>query len=96
MAAYSLSTKTAVDLDGLYEYTIVTFGLDQARTYPSGLHKQFQTLAEHRIQGRSATELAPGLRRADYRSHVVFYMPNDDSVLIVRVLHQSMDMRRHL
>jgi toxin ParE1/3/4 len=47
MAVYSLSSKAAADLDGIYEYTILNFGLEQARMYLQGLHERFATLAEH-------------------------------------------------
>ena len=45
MGAYSLSTKAAADLDGIYEYTILTFGLEQARAYLTGLHKYLDILS---------------------------------------------------
>ena len=95
MVAYSLSSKAAADLDGIYEYTILTFGLPQARNYLLGLHECFQMLADNPLYGRSATELATNLRRLEYQSHVVFYVPREQGVLIVRVLHQSMDVPGH-
>ena len=96
MAAYSLSSKADADLEGIYEYTILNFGLEQARTYLLGLHERFETLAEHPMHGRKADELAPGLRRFEYQAHIVFYVPKDQGIRIVRVLHQSMDVKRHL
>jgi toxin ParE1/3/4 len=48
------------------------------------------------MHGRKEDELAPGLRRFEYQSHIVFYVPKDKGVRIVRVLHQSMDVKRHL
>ncbi|MEK9141767.1 MAG: type II toxin-antitoxin system RelE/ParE family toxin [Nitrospirota bacterium] len=51
MAGYSLSSKAAADLDGIYEYTILHFGLEQARVYLFGLHERFQMLAEQPTQG---------------------------------------------
>jgi len=96
MAAYSLSTKAALDLDRIYEYTILNFGLKQAREYLSGLQERFQDLAENPRYGRIADQLSLGLRRLEYQSHIVFYMPKGKGVLIVRVLHESMDFVRHL
>jgi toxin ParE1/3/4 len=96
MASYSLSSKAAADLEGIYEYTILHFGLEQARVYLLGLHERFQVLAEQPMQGRKADELAPGLRRVEYQSHVVFYIPKDHGIRIVRVLHQRMDVTRHV
>ncbi|TKB63370.1 MAG: type II toxin-antitoxin system RelE/ParE family toxin [Nitrospira sp.] len=96
MASYSLSSKAVADLEDIYEYTIIHFGLEQARVYLLGLHGRFQMLAEQPTQGRKADELAPGLRRVEYQSHVVFYIPKDHGVLIVRVLHQRMGVTRHV
>jgi toxin ParE1/3/4 len=96
MASYSLSSKAAADLEGIHEYTILHFGLEQARVYLLGLHERFQMLAEQPTQGRKADELAPGLRRVEYQSHVVFYIPKDHGIRIVRVLHQRMDVTRHV
>lgn len=96
MAGYSLSSKATADISRIYEYTILNFGVKQAREYLTGLHERFETLAENPMQGRSASELSPDLRRLEYESHVVFYLPKAKGIRIVRVLHQSMDMTRHL
>jgi len=96
MAVYNLSSKAADDLDGIYEYTILHFGLEQARVYLLGLQERFQMLAEQPTHGRKADELASGLRRFEYQSHMVFYIPKDNGVQIVRVLHQRMDLTRHV
>ena len=95
MAVYKLSSKADADLAGIYEYTILNFGLEQARAYLLGLHERVAALAEHPILGRSAQELAPNLRRFEYQSHIVFYLAKKQGVWIVRVLHQSMDTKRH-
>lgn len=95
MAAYRLSTKAVVDLDGIYEYTVLNFGLPQARNYLDGLHDRFEILAQQPRRGRRAERIAPDLRRYEYRFHVVFYVPEDKGVMIVRVLHESMDALKH-
>ena len=95
MAAYRLTQGADNDLGSIYEYTTLAFGLERAQTYVTGLHERFEDLAARPALGRSAEPLAPGLRRYPYRSHVVFYVPDDKGVLIVRVLHQSMEPKRH-
>jgi len=96
MATYSLTAKAAEDLERIYEYSVLTFGLVQARYYLNGLHQLFQTLAENPMLGRSAERLAPKMRRIEYKSHSVFYRNENRHALIVRVLHQTMDVDRHL
>lgn len=72
MAIYSLSGKAASDLDAIYEYTILRFGLEQARVYLLGMEEQFQILAEQLAHGRQADALARGLRRWEYQSPIIF------------------------
>lgn len=60
------------------------------------MHERFEDLAHQPMLGRSAGRVAPNLRRYEYRSHVVFYVAENDGVRIVRVLHQSMDVRRQV
>jgi toxin ParE1/3/4 len=95
MAAYSLSEKAVSDLDGIYEYTILNFGLERARAYLLGLHERFQILADTPGIGRSAAQLAPELHRHEYQSHIIFYAPKETGILIARVLHTRMDAKRH-
>lgn len=96
MASYSLSPRAAEDIDGIYEYTILNFGLEQAREYLFGLLELFVDLADRPLLGRSADTLAPELRRFEYRSHVVFYVPTAAGVLVARVLHAGMDPGEHI
>lgn len=96
MAVYKLSGKASADVDDIYEYTIVNFGIEQARKYLHGLGDCFKALAENPLQGRAADELASELRRYEYQSHVVFYREVEQYTLIVRVLHKSMDFARYV
>jgi toxin ParE1/3/4 len=97
MAEYRLSKSAENDLAEIADYTIATFGIEQSRRYRDGLNTCFQNIADNPMLGRSASlDFAPELRRYEYQSHVVFYMPELRDILIVRVLHKSMDAPRHL
>lgn len=96
MGKFLLSNRAATDLSDIADFTIQTFGIEQARFYRDELNNCFEILAENPQLGRSAAELAPDLKRFEYQSHVVFYKPKDTDILIVRILHQRMDFKRHL
>jgi len=96
MPDYRLSTRAAADIAQIADYTIERFGIEQARKYRDALEICFTTLAGNALLGRSAAALAPHLRRFEHASHVIFYKPHHDGVLIVRVLHESMDAPSHL
>mgnify|MGYP002635246779 CR=1 FL=1 len=95
-ARHRLSKRAAADVARVAHYTIEQFGVEQARRYRDGLDTCFQRLAENAELGRTAGQLAPNLRRFEYQSHVVFYMPDEGGILIVRVLHERMDVQAHL
>ena len=94
MADLRLSRRAAGDLAEIADYTIAEFGIDQARRYRDQLRACFQSLLANPQLGRSAEEVAPGLRRIRQQAHVVFYRVERDGLLIVRVLHHSMDFER--
>ena len=96
MAEYRLTRRAEADLAGIADYTIETFGIEQARRYRDQLEGCFETLSRNPCLGRSAERLAPSLRRFEHRSHTVFYAEDDSEVLIVRILHAGMDPLRHL
>ena len=95
MSNYRLSKGADSDIGEIADYAIGQFGIKQARRYRDGLEKIFRRLAEYPNSGRSAGHLAPRLRRMSFESHVIFYLHEEDGVLIVRILHQRMAFKRH-
>ncbi|MFY0598635.1 MAG: type II toxin-antitoxin system RelE/ParE family toxin [Cyclobacteriaceae bacterium] len=97
MGVYSLSNKSKVDLANIYEYGIEKFGLNQSQKYLMGLHDLFQILSSNLNMGRDASEFAPMLKRFSYQSHMIFYLVTaDESILVIRILSQSMNYDNHL
>lgn len=95
MTHYRLTRKADSDLVAHYGYGVKTFGLVKARQYLNGMRECLETLAENPALGRNAGELAPELKRFRYGSHVIFYLPEGASVLIVRILRQEADFKYH-
>lgn len=96
MAHYHLTAGADRDLVAHYEFGIESFGLARAQDYFLGLHERFELLAITPTMGRSVNELSPRLRRFEHGSHVIFYLPDDDGILVVRVLRQEQDFKRHI
>lgn len=96
MGNYQLSEAARGDVDRLYEYGILNFGLRKADSYYDGLIEQFEFLAESPRIAKNSEELAANLLRFHYRRHIIFFIPTDVGILIVRVLGEEMDFQRHL
>lgn len=96
MASYKLSNLASDDLGRIYEYGILNFSLTQAQSYLLGLHERFQALANNELPVRDASQFVANLKRSKYQRDVVFYLPQGDDILIVRVLGENMDFMRHI
>lgn len=96
MDNYQLSESARGDVDRLYEYGILNFGLRKADSYYDGLREQFEFLAESPRIGKDSEELAPNLQRFHCQRRIIFYTLTDLGILIVRVLGEEMDFQKHL
>jgi len=96
MANYLLSGKADEDLISIYLFTLEEFGETQADAYLYALEERFEILAENPALGRGIAHIREGYRRYEHVSHSIFYRATDGGVLIMRVLHSSMDTDQHL
>ena len=90
MPQVCVSVEAEADIDQIADYTTSTWGWRQADRYLAALEDGFDLIAQNPSLGRSCDRLRTGLRRFEIGSHVVFYLPEPEGVLVVRVLHQRM------
>lgn len=95
MLKFRFSRRAEADLLGISDYTLRTWGEEQADRYLGQLEECCNRLAENPALGRVCEEIRPGLRRMEQGRHVLFYRELPDGILVVRVLHQSMLPKRH-
>ncbi len=86
MVSYCLTDAALADLDRLYEYGILAFGLTQANKYYDGLVSYFQTIADSPLSYSQVDTIRAGYRRAPYYSNSVYYRLENNEVVIVRIL----------
>lgn len=96
MADYRLSRLARLDLFEIADYTLETWGEEQAYRYVDGLEACFHLLAESPGIGRAYDHLRSGYRRLEHSKHIVFYRVDSEGVFIVRILHERMIPRRYL
>ena len=96
MAEYRISVKADADIEAIAAASVQQWGLAVAEKYIAGLHATFGTLAAFPDIGRDAGDIRVGYHRLETASHSVFYRKTEYGVLIVRVLHQRMDVERYL
>ena len=98
---YLLAPLALADLSDIWDYSYGNWGADQADTYVLAIHaaceELAQTLAKGRPGGQSAERIRKGYRKYLIGSHVIFFrLQPRDTVEVVRILHQRMDVPAHL
>ncbi len=97
MASFLLRPKAVRDLAGIWNYTVQTWGESQADNYIHDLNGSFESLSENPEKGKSCDDIRNGYRKYYVDKHVVFYRQiSKTEIEIIRVLHQAMDINRHL
>ena len=73
------------------------WGIDQAEEYLRELQHAIDRAAANPRIGHACNEIRPGYRKLAAGSHTLFYrVTADDLIDVVRILHQRMDVDRHL
>ena len=90
-------TPAAVqDLDGIWDYTFDKWGPAQAERYLRMIQDTVAGLGAGTQRSLSAQDIRAGYRKALVGMHVLFFREATDTIQIVRVLHQHMDLSTHL
>jgi toxin ParE1/3/4 len=90
VAAFRHSRRAEADLLSIAQYTLRTWGEEQAIRYIDDLEAFCQMLADNPLLGRACDPIRQGLRRMERGRHVVFYREDGEGILISRILHRGM------
>ena len=98
MAKYHFTNKAVEDLANIWNYTFETWSERQADTYYNMLIESCQKIVENPwLYGVKYDEITEGLRGYRANKHIIFYqILQDDEILIIRILHQRMDLKRRM
>jgi toxin ParE1/3/4 len=92
---YRLSPLAIADLEEIWFYTFRQWSLEQADQYHHDLIATIEALADGRKVGRPA-DIREGYFKRAVGRHLVFYRQSDSTLDVIRILHQRMDVERHL
>jgi toxin ParE1/3/4 len=92
----TLTPAASNDLDKIWSYSFETWGAKQATVYIRDIQTVLERLV-HRTGISQTVNVREGYKKARAGSHMIYFRrPNTDSILVVRILHQRMDVDRHL
>jgi toxin ParE1/3/4 len=93
--ALRLTPLAEADLEDIWRYTFEHWSLEQANQYHRDLVATMQALARGDKSGRVCS-VRDGYLQYAAGSHIVFYRETARTLDVIRVLHQRMDIDRHL
>lgn len=94
--SYRLTPAARRDLSSIWDSTEERWGAQQAASYLEDLRRAIERIAADPMRGRPCDEIREGYRRYASGSHLIFYQPRSQGVDVIRILHQRMDVDRHL
>ncbi|MDH5821975.1 type II toxin-antitoxin system RelE/ParE family toxin [Luteimonas sp. RD2P54] len=91
---HSYLTRSArSDLKSIACFTQDRWGVRQRNAYLKEMEQVFRSLARNPLIRRACDEIREGYRKLAHGAHVIYYkQPNDNELLIVRILHATMDV----
>ena len=96
-ATYRISEQAIKDLNDIWLYTLETWSKEQADRYYFLIFDEIRFIANNYYSGKSFELQRRNYRANKVKSHLIFYRKaENDIVEIVRILHQSMDLKKRL
>ncbi len=97
MADYFYSEMADQDLQGIAEYTLDYWGIQQTRAYRKAIDQAASTVAMFpSMGGPYQARNGETYQKYSVGEHALFYQHTESGVFIARVLHLRMDFDQHL
>ena len=84
------------DLINIYRYGFDRFGASQADTYANDLFDMFDLLAQSSLIQRERREYSKPMRVHHFKAHVIIYLLEDATLVILRILYGKQNWPDHL
>jgi toxin ParE1/3/4 len=92
----NIAPPAKAEIVGIWDYTAAEYGIKAADAYITDLDTVMLRLLHYPHLGEDCAYIRQGYRRIRARSHVIYYVPHEGGIEIMRVLGERMDARRRL
>jgi len=93
---FEISELTLKDLDNIWEYTAELWSAEQANKYYNEIFSVIGKICENPDIGKPIDDVKKGHQRTNMKAHMIIYKVKETTVYIDRILHQKMDVEKHL
>lgn len=96
MKTYHLTRKAFQDLSEIWNYTFDNWSEEQANKYYSILIAGIINIASDKAySSKPYFQISNNLWGYRVQHHIIFYQIENNDVLVIRILHSSMDLKSH-
>ena len=93
---YVISKKAVADLEGIWLYTVEKWFVNQADRFYNLIVDEINFICKNNNAGKSMEHIRKGYRASKVKSHLIFYRILNNTVEIIRILHERMDIENRL
>lgn len=93
---FVISKKAVSDLKEIWLYTIEKWSIEQADRYYNLIFDEINYICKNVTAGKSMEHVRKGYRASKVKSHLIFYRVLNDTVEVIRILHERMDIENRL
>jgi len=84
------------DLSKIFEYTAMNWGIEQADNYQDDLFAGMKRITAQEQLGKEYPYAEISYRKLHVKRHLIFYRIENKTCIIIRILHERMDIKQHL
>ncbi|MEP7221236.1 MAG: type II toxin-antitoxin system RelE/ParE family toxin [Novosphingobium sp.] len=92
----SIAPAARADIISIWDYTAAKHGIGAADAYVTDLDTVMLRLLDYPMLGEDCSSIRRGYRRIRARDHVIYYVPHDGGIEVMRLLHPRQDSVRQL
>ncbi len=93
---FVISKKAVADLEEIWLFTFEKWSLEQADRYYNLLFDEINFICKNINAGKSMEHVRKGYRASKVKSHFIFYRVLNDTIEVIRILHERMDIENRI
>ena len=93
---FVISKKAVSDLEEIWLYTVESWSVEQADRYYNLIFDEVNYICKNPNAGKSNEHIRKGYRASKVKFHLIFYRVLNDTIEIIRILHERMDIENRL
>ena len=93
---FVISKKAVSDLEEIWLYAVEKWSIEQADRYYNLLFDEINYICKDTNAGKPMAHVRKGYRASKVKSHFIFYRVVNNTIEIIRILHERMDIENRL